>query len=814
MANLTIQVHGNARRSSADYDVTDQADDSATRKPNMSMDLNFYFSRSSESSSKMKVSVSGTLWRLCKYTSGSSSSSYDSRTGNYGNSRYGYHFDIYFGVGTSKDRILGGWKHIISKDASASYWTEDGYGVRVADYEVDWGSNNNINVYLSMDGGCHIKAENWCGEGDYVALIDSFSVPSYNPYTPPSYSINSISPTYGRYNDTDFTVNYSITGGTGNIDWVRARIYDMGGNYKGQYDLATGGNVPKGNNKTGKFKITVGGTGWHYKAAIRLYDHKQELETAANTRKDLYTYVMPYVSNLRLSANNLTGTKFSPQDNAKVLYTTNARKWTSGENDFTTKCKIGNSAETNASSQEPTNNQNEQDKSKDNIEESLNADVINNKFTANERSVAVMNGSITISRVNTSANSDNYKKGQTLNFQVQFKPTNAPSGGNVTDTSGNSVKNTTIFTNTIGTINVDWAYSHNTGAAGVVNGYKIEIFKSNSYTDANRIGTYYQTGTTKSLNTKTQLKRGVMNYIRITPYYFKPNQTGSVTDDSKIILGALSYTGPLVKPISKLDPPTIEYPVNNSTWHNRYFRVLAKLPVDADDDDLVADGTISSKDQYKYKNIEIKVTPAGKSSVVYTNLLYPSIYNKAVANIQYTDAGRKIAICPALQSLDDSVSSYDVYVRVQKLYYNLTDEESWSDYTKITVKKEAISNLLLEVGDEIKQAHYATVRNKSVDLYNVYPIDPNGLVGNVKRDVGEKIYYKDYKAIYDTILSIRTGVNSYCVYDNIDVSFKRVINDLTNNPPKQEYITAAKTSTSPNGRNYMNILIDDMNLLY
>ena len=77
MPNLTIQVHGNARRSSASYDVTGQAGDSATRKPNMSMDLNFYFSRSSESSSKMKVSVNGTLWRLCKYTSGSSASSYD-----------------------------------------------------------------------------------------------------------------------------------------------------------------------------------------------------------------------------------------------------------------------------------------------------------------------------------------------------------------------------------------------------------------------------------------------------------------------------------------------------------------------------------------------------------------------------------------------------------------------------------------------------------------------------------------------------------------------------------------------------------------
>lgn len=660
-----------------------------------------------------------------------------------------------------------------------------------------------------------------CDQGYHKVNIGSLSINDlpYSDYTPFSnITFSSITPIIGRYNDTNFKVKYSITGGTKNLTSVKARLYDMGGNLRANYDLGTS----KGTNMEKTFKVNApaNATGWHYKVNIYATDGKTEKSSG---NKEIYTYVMPTLTNLKLSATGLKDNeRFSPQDAAKVTYSTNGRKWTfsGGEANFTTKRTL-NGKTANASSQAPTNNTNEKDVSDDNIVESLASSVIYNNdiFSKNDRSVAVMNSSITITRINTSAGTDGngnyyYTASQTKNFKVQFQPTNTPGGGDVKDPSGNNVKNTTIYTNTIGTISVDWTYNSTSGAAGVVNGYKIEVFKSNSYTDANKIGTYYTADTTISLNTKTQLQRGVMNYIRITPYYFKPNQTGSVIDDTKIILGEKSYTGALVKPIYRLNPPTIDYPIDNTTWHNNYFRILLRLPEDDDVTALVNDGTITSASAYKYNNIQIRVTPSGKSAVTYSITGQPTIFSRALNDIPYTVAGRKIAICPALQSVDSTVSSYKVEVRVQKKYYNLTDAQSWSEWAEVNIKRTPISNLNLSVGQEIKLAHYMGIRNASVSSYNVYPIVANALNGNVERKVGDKILYNDYKEIYETIVAIKTGVNGYCTYDNTDVSFTRDISDLETNPPKQEYITAAKTSTNPSGRNYMNILIDDLNKLY
>ena len=49
--------------------------------------------------------------------------------------------------------------------------------------------------------------------------------------------------------------------------------------------------------------------------------------------------------------------------------------------------------------------------------------------------------------------------------------------------------------------------------------------------------------------------------------------------------------------------------------------------------------------------------------------------------------------------------------------------------------------------------------------------------------------------LYDTILQIKSDVNSYCTYDNANVSFTRDITNFTTNPPKVEYITAADTDS-------------------
>ena len=673
-------------------------------------------------------------------------------------------------------------------------------------------TDNNAKIYVcfrcGQTGGCKQGYDGSSSSGHsepvVVCTIDTSKITQYNPYTPFSdVTFNSISPVIGRFNDTTHTATYSVTDGTDNLTSVKLRLFDMSNVLRAEYSFGTG----KGSNKTGTFKINApaNATGWHYKAEIQV---KDGTTTKTSGRRDVYTYMMPTMSALTFSATNITsGTTFSPQDNAKVTYTTNSRKWTfsGGEANFTTKCTI-NGTEVNASSQAPTNNTNEQSITATSSENITNS-ILEARFNANARSVAKMTGTITMTRINTSASSNNYKASNSLTFYVQYQPTKTPTGGGVTKSDGTSVKGTTVFIQDVPTINVDWAYPSTSGAAGVVNGYKIGVFKDSACTQL--VGSYfYQTGTSKALDTKTQLQRGVMNYIKITPYYYKPNQTGAVTDDSKIILGTQSYTGQLVKPLSKLDAPIIDYPINNTTWHNEKFRILVQSSNDDDIDTLVSQGIITNRDDYRYADIEIRIT-RGTTSTTYSAVNNSNIFSKTIANIKHKE---KIAICPGIIGLPTGSSNkFKVEVRYKKAYYNLTEEEAWSKWAEVNISVEAINNLSLSRGQKILASHYMTPRTASVRLYNVYPIDAQGLNNNVARSSGDEILYRDYTAIYNTILSIKNGVNGYCTYDNTNVSFTIPITDLTDNPPKQEYITAEKVSTSPNGRNYMNILIDDMN---
>ena len=421
-----------------------------------------------------------------------------------------------------------------------------------------------------------------------------------------------------------------------------------------------------------------------------------------------------------------------------------------------------------------------------------------------------MSGSITLTRRNDKAGT-NYDASDTKSFKVQYQPTKTPTGGNVTNSSGTSVKGNTIIVQDIPTINIDWSYPNSGTARGVVNGYILRVYSDSSY--SSKVGSdhiinvnSWGASGTKSLNTKTQLKRGVMNYAKIIPFYTKPDGTGRIeaTDTNTLKIQ-------LVKPISKLDPPTIEYPINNSEWHNKYFRVLLQMPYDGDIQSLIDDNTIQRTSDYRYSDIQIKITPSSGSAITYSTT-NSTIWSKAIGNITHNS---KIAVCPSLISAFPNASSYQIQMRVKKAYYNLTEAQSWSDWTSaITIRNTAITNLSLSVGQEILATHYKTVRNASVRLYNTYPIQSGGLNGNIDQNRGDQIDYSEYQAIYNTILAIKNGVNGYCTYDNTDVSFARAINDLTTNPPKQEFITAEKTPSSIAGRNYKNILIDDMNKLY
>ena len=125
----------------------------------------------------------------------------------------------------------------------------------------------------------------------------------------------------------------------------------------------------------------------------------------------------------------------------------------------------------------------------------------------------------------------------------------------------------------------------------------------------------------------------------------------------------------------------------------------------------------------------------------------------------------------------------------------------------------------LIVDQIIEIAHYRTVRNYSVRLYDVYFINRNNLpINNIDKKQYDIIITENYQSIYDTILDIKNKVNNYATFDSnrSNIKFNQTINDLDgdNKVTKGEIITANKISNNPKGRNYMNILIADMNKLY
>ena len=633
-----------------------------------------------------------------------------------------------------------------------------------------------------------------CDMGHTDVLLDKFNITNnpYNPYKQPSVGSLSVTPRIGIYKSQQFTYKYSISKGTENLSWVHLDAYRDGtDNCVDWLNVGTGFGNRTDNFQFGNGSMGGGNTGGKFQAQVSLHDGKNRFTT---NKVDFYTYTQPNISS------SVSMSALSPQDNATLSWTTNQRvhQDDSLEKVFTT---------TGSMNGKSISGLNQGTSGSITINDSL----INDKYSASERSVKNIYSSITLTRTNTSAG--DYKAISSKSFTIQYQPVNAPTSVNIK--ANNKALPTKIIIQDVKSIDVSWNYQIQSGAAGVVNGYYVEIFTNSSCS-----GTPYKTkivadnnalGST-SINTSSELKRGVMNYIKITPFYKCPDtsKTADYIDSNHNIRGTKYYTASLCIPISKINTPEIQYPINNSTWHNKYFRILLQLPTDPDINEMVKDGTISSTSAYRYQNVQLQITYPDNTT---------RTYDISTNDIWSTDTyshKKKIAICPALSSLND-VAYYKLKVRVQKNYYISTGTESWSNWsTEVRVNNKSVARQSYSSGNKIEDDHYMNPRTASVNCHGVYPIQalPSN---NIARGVGDTIEYKHYKAIYDTILQIKNNVNSYCTYDRSSVSFTREITDFTENPPKQDYITADddKTVISANdGRNYMNKLVDDLNKLY
>lgn len=572
--------------------------------------------------------------------------------------------------------------------------------------------------------------------------------------------------------------------------------------------------------------------------------NEQATSLNAYTYRYSYTYTHPSISNFTISSNHTDNMyNFSPQDNPIMYLNVNGRRWNL-ESNFNTTLTLTNSnnmtSSTNILSWFGFNSSN---LAYVNTTDISNVDKIGYGFSLTAKSLStdtvmnvqnVFNATVRSNSFVTSTATLNvshpnmvgiYKSAiSTKTFRVQYQPTQSPANDTVTD-GINDVQGKTVAIHKVPTITVGWTYNHYAGAAGVVNGYKVVIM-DDTKTQIKQTKYYSKTALSSpvsiTLNTATELFIGKMNYARVTPYYFKPNQSGTVTDDTKIILGTQSYDIKLVKPYYKMNAPVIQYPINNTIWHNKDFRILCTMPEDPNFEGY----TQAQQNNYQYGNIQVEISTDDNTLKLYD---YTNVWTGATNSYEdcfsslLSDYKQNKAIW--LNRTDGDVitsGTYKIRMRAQMPNYIFTNEEmrdnsddspAWSDWSNtVNITVVAVNKQNLVKGNKIYASEYATVQDYIKRLLRCYPI---GQDVTVSVNVGDIIYRNEYTSIYNTITNLITGVNSYCTFTNNGTEDRRDIQlaygtkALPSFTALQEIILAAETGVDDNGstgRNYKNIL--------
>ena len=541
--------------------------------------------------------------------------------------------------------------------------------------------------------------------------------------------------------------------------------------------------------------------------------HTQRRDWTVSTSITLYTYRTP-----RIDSFDLSNINFSGNGNTTLLWQTNGKRWGNnignydGEKDFKTLLKFNSDNVWF----ESLNNQPAQviDNGLYNQTQTLNKNIIDSHFNIDQRSKEKINTVLSIKRNNPSSNVDSgtLSKNISVQFWPKYRPDNDTNINNPpisliykeNNANGKLISPAQIvYIDDIENVYVQWTYPDKADA-GIVNGYTIRIYEDKHKTKLFKTFTINTNNLTSSriFNIKTELKRGILNYISISAFYNKPDKTGKVEGP------ALDYA--FILPLGKLHKPVISYPINNTQWHNTKFRILFELPEDSDYDTYSTD----IKNNYLYRNIEVCIN--NTFTIAINNATEQMTPNAVIDQNAFSTMKlrhkTKICINPSLVQNFPINNSYSIKVRVQKNYYEPIWSE-WSDTINITQKAISFS---VNKGDLILAEHFNRMRNWSIQLYNVYPI--NKLSNqNIEVNKNEFILKDIYDVIYNTILGIQTEVNKWAVFDTnrSNVKFNQNIYELSgDNKVKVEVITALPNNASENGRNYIKLIVDCMNKLY
>ena len=557
------------------------------------------------------------------------------------------------------------------------------------------------------------------------------------------------------------------------------------------------------NNLTYDYTPTVDGQTYIVKAYVK-HGYSDEMNDAETSFK---TYVTPVVGDISGT------TPFSPQDDITYNWTNNSSDIADKGESPVQKVSILNSSVTNVTH------------SATSLALAPSGTYwVQNIFNDIRRSVDQLNSTLTVTLTN---NDSGVSASKSKSFVVQYTPTK-----NLSVTSVENQGRTIAIDNDAYTT-IKWTYPWNSGVAGVVSGFRVRIYSDSNYSTlvaTREVTTTYEnfiTGPTYSIDIDNEIDmaRGVMNYADITPFYKYPiGETKSY--------GPVVQVGQLIKPYKFMAKPVIAYPINNTTWHNKQFRVLLPLAEDRDFD------TYSSTVQntYKYSDMEIKVnnTVYAFSGTYTGSTAYVDIFSSDINKVNMSNHKKLMGINPSLVSSFPDVSdgsTFRISVRVQRGNYYFTDQEmqgqdslgtivkTWSDWSdEIILNKSSIAPQDLAVGMEIKASHYQTVHNWGLRLLACYPINSKD-DGDVDQVRGNQIDGSqtqtasgsdEYEAVFRTMQNLMTGVNNYCTYDRAPVKF----NSNPTFSALEEIITSAESGTDrygSTGRNYMNLLTRYMN---
>lgn len=659
----------------------------------------------------------------------------------------------------------------------------DGHGSDCSGSIDVWVDNNGdtplyLCYYCGQTGGCTQGYAGW-------VVVCTLHTPTYNPYTAPSVTYNSVT-SIGVINESTWTAKYSITPPTGD-NLTDTGLDGMSGGltiHNFSFGTASGDR-----SSTFTLKSDDGfSDGSSYDTRIYANDNHGSVHNPTEQNKTTRTYRTPKIQSVEPSSSTISGTGLG---NPSINWSTNKRKWEEKvESDFTTQIKFvgGNNTFFDASDQQTGSDNNN---AMHYGSEKLTTTLINNKFSKDQRSVSSLTTQVVVRRTNPS--SKKYAEG-TANLKIQFQPTYTPYGLQFRKNSKSGAiipAGSTIYVDEVPNIYVSWGYSSEVDS-GVVNGYEVTTYNaSGSLLGTDIVDVSNPSISTSRLGNTTissyDLKRGEVNQIKIRAYYDKPDGSG------KLYSPYLSSS--FVKPVGRLSTPTISYP-RSGTWHSDDFRVLFQLPSDSD----YSTYTTSTQNSYQYRDIQVKI-----NNQTYSYSTDPQIFSTDKQGYQ-----KKICVRWMLASSVNLSTTYNIQVRVQKNYYT-SDWSNWS--STVTLKIDEL-NFSVNKGDIILADHFNKVGTSIYNGWLCYSFQSFADANGFSVDEGDEINHTDENSMYNLIKTIQDGVNTWAVYDNNDCKLTNTINAFDNNPTEEgEYITAKAEDTSIPGRNYIQILANEFNKL-